>query len=75
MPNRKLDQEIRKQNRKRGRKAEKAEPPSQTRPARPAEDEAEEQLPELSERGGVEPSERSPSEYHDRSRDRTLDEG
>jgi hypothetical protein len=32
-------------------------------------------LPELSERGGVEPVERTPAEYNDRTRDHELDEG
>lgn len=31
--------------------------------------------PELSEQGGVEPQERDPSQFHDRTRDRELDEG
>ncbi|HEX6307698.1 MAG TPA: hypothetical protein VFZ69_05880 [Longimicrobiales bacterium] len=33
-----------------------------------------EALPELSEQGGIEPLERSPEKYHDRTRDRALDE-
>lgn len=33
-----------------------------------------EQLPELSEEGGIEPQVESPAEYHDRTRDRELKE-
>lgn len=38
-----------------------------------AEDDAD-RLPELSEQGGIAPTERNPGRYNDRTRDRTLDE-
>lgn len=34
-----------------------------------------EPLPELAEEGGIEPLQDTPSDYHDRTRDRQLDEG
>lgn len=34
-----------------------------------------EPLPDLSEQGGIEPQQERPAEYHDRTRDRTLEEG
>ncbi|MGH7447941.1 MAG: hypothetical protein ACRELT_10305 [Longimicrobiales bacterium] len=42
--------------------------------ARTSAEDAAEELPELSEQGGIEPTEESPADYHDRTRDRTLDE-
>ena len=35
---------------------------------------SDEPLPELAEEGGIEPQQENPSEYHDRTRDRELDE-
>jgi hypothetical protein len=34
-----------------------------------------EPLPDLSEQGGIEPLQERPEDYHDRTRDRELDEG
>lgn len=34
-----------------------------------------EPLPDLSEQGGIEPLQETPEDYHDRTRDRELDEG
>lgn len=51
-----------------------AESDSNDQSRRRAKNVAAEPAPDLSEQGGIEPVERAPSKYHDRTRDRTLEE-